>query len=39
MNYDCLIVDDEIELAEATSEYFNMFEKRLFKDIYCILGM
>ena len=26
MNYDCLIVDDEIELAEATSEYFNMFE-------------
>ena len=26
MKYDCLIVDDEIELAEATSEYFNMFE-------------
>ncbi len=26
MKFDCLIVDDEIELAEATSEYFNMFE-------------
>jgi two-component system response regulator RegX3 len=26
MNYDCLIVDDEIVLAETTSEYFNMFE-------------
>ena len=26
MNYDCLIVDDEIALAETTSEYFNMFE-------------
>lgn len=25
MNYDCMIVDDEIELAAATSEYFNMF--------------
>ncbi len=24
-NYDCLIVDDEIELAAATCEYFNMF--------------
>lgn len=26
MNYDCLIVDDERELAETTCEYFNMFE-------------
>jgi two-component system response regulator RegX3 len=26
MHYDCLIVDDEIALAETTSEYFNMFE-------------
>jgi two-component system response regulator RegX3 len=26
MNFDCLIVDDEIALAETTSEYFNMFE-------------
>jgi len=26
MRYDCLIVDDEKELAQATSEYFNMFE-------------
>lgn len=25
MKYDCLIVDDEIELAAATCEYFNMF--------------
>jgi two-component system response regulator RegX3 len=28
MNYDCLIVDDEIVLAETTSEYFNMFDVR-----------
>jgi Response regulators consisting of a CheY-like receiver domain and a winged-helix DNA-binding domain len=26
MIYDCLIVDDEIELAKATCEYFEMFE-------------
>lgn len=26
MIYDCLIVDDEVALAETTSEYFNMFE-------------
>ncbi|RIX60108.1 DNA-binding response regulator [Paenibacillus nanensis] len=26
MKYDCLIVDDELALAETTSEYFNMFE-------------
>ena len=26
MHYNCLIVDDEKELAEATSEYFNMFD-------------
>lgn len=25
MKYDCLIVDDEIELAEATCEYFQVF--------------
>lgn len=25
MNVDCLIVDDEVELAKATSEYFEMF--------------
>ena len=26
MKLDCLIVDDEMALAETTSEYFNMFE-------------
>lgn len=26
MKLDCLIVDDEIALAETTCEYFNMFE-------------
>jgi two-component system response regulator RegX3 len=26
MKYECLIVDDEIELAKATCEYFEMFE-------------
>ncbi|RFB15257.1 DNA-binding response regulator [Bacillus sp. HNG] len=26
MKVDCLIVDDEMALAETTSEYFNMFE-------------
>ncbi|MEK4328856.1 response regulator transcription factor [Paenibacillus sp. FSL R7-0312] len=26
MRYDCLIVDDEVELAETTSEYFNLFD-------------
>ena len=26
MHYSCLIVDDEVELAETTAEYFNMFE-------------
>lgn len=26
MNLDCLIVDDEIALAETTCEYFNLFE-------------
>ena len=25
MHYNCLIVDDEMPLAESTSEYFNMF--------------
>ncbi|MEO3944664.1 response regulator transcription factor [Gorillibacterium sp. CAU 1737] len=28
MTYDCLIVDDERELAESTSEYFNLFDVR-----------
>ncbi|GGF76559.1 DNA-binding response regulator [Paenibacillus albidus] len=26
MNYECLIVDDEVVLAESTCEYFNLFE-------------
>lgn len=26
MHYNCLLVDDEIELAEMTCEYFNMFD-------------
>lgn len=26
MRYKCLIVDDEIELAQSTSEYFNLFD-------------
>ena len=26
MRYDCLIIDDEKELADNTCEYFNMFE-------------
>jgi len=26
MKYDCLIVDDEIELSRSTCEYFNMFD-------------
>ncbi|SEN93650.1 two-component system, OmpR family, response regulator RegX3 [Amphibacillus marinus] len=26
MKLDCLIVDDELDLAEATCEYFNMFD-------------
>lgn len=26
MKFDCLIVDDEVALAETTAEYFNMFE-------------
>ena len=28
MHYNCLIVDDEVELAKTTCEYFNMFEVR-----------
>ncbi|MDN4494868.1 response regulator transcription factor [Ureibacillus aquaedulcis] len=28
MKLDCLIVDDEVALAETTCEYFNMFEVR-----------
>lgn len=30
MHYNCLIIDDEKELAEMTSEYFNLF------DVSCI---
>lgn len=26
MNYNCLIIDDELELAMATAEYFNLFD-------------
>lgn len=26
MNYKCLIIDDEAELAQATAEYFNLFD-------------
>lgn len=26
MRYDCLIIDDEFELAETTCEYFNLFD-------------
>ncbi|MBO4510537.1 MAG: response regulator, partial [Lachnospiraceae bacterium] len=26
MHYNCLIVDDEEELAKMTAEYFNMFD-------------
>ena len=35
MKYDCLIIDDELALAESTSEYFNMFDvKSTFKTNY-----
>jgi len=30
MNYDCLIVDDEVALSQSTCEYFNMFEVSAF---------
>ena len=26
MNYDCLIIDDELEIASGACEYFNLFE-------------
>ncbi len=26
MKYDCLIIDDEVALAQSTAEYFNMFD-------------
>ena len=26
MHYNCLIVDDEVELAKMTAEYFEMFD-------------
>jgi len=28
MNYDCLIIDDELEIASGVCEYFNLFEVR-----------
>lgn len=28
MNYDCLIIDDEVEIAAGACEYFNLFEVR-----------
>lgn len=28
MQYDCLIVDDDVTIAENTAEYFNMFDVR-----------
>lgn len=28
MNFDCLIVDVEVELAETTCEYFKLFDVR-----------
>lgn len=30
MHYNCLIVDDEKELAEATSEYLNLFDVKTY---------
>lgn len=30
MHYDCLIVDDETELAQSTGEYFNLFEVKTY---------
>ena len=33
MRYDCLIIDDEKELADNTCEYFNMFEVKT-KAVY-----
>ncbi len=35
MKYDCLIIDDEKELADNTCEYFNMFEVKT-KAVYCV---
>ena len=26
MDYSVLIIDDEVELADSTAEYFNMFD-------------
>ena len=33
MKYDCLIIDDETELADNTAEYFNMFDVKT-KAVY-----
>ena len=30
MKYDCLIIDDEKELADNTCEYFNMFDVKTY---------
>ena len=30
MKYDCLIIDDEIELANNTCEYLNLYEVKTF---------
>ena len=35
MKYDCLIIDDEKELADNTCEYFNMFDVRT-RAVYSI---
>ena len=35
MNYKVLIIDDELEIAESTAEYFNMFDvKTVYKTEY-----
>ena len=31
MHINCLIVDDEVELAKMTAEYFNMFDVKLIR--------
>ena len=30
MKYDCLIIDDEKELADTTCEYLNMFDVKTY---------
>ncbi|MDD5934464.1 MAG: response regulator transcription factor [Clostridiales bacterium] len=39
MQYDCLVVDDEVELGQATCEYFEMFNisaKHVFNSEQCL---